>query len=198
VKLTTHLQLVSRSRKRGSIHPLPHTPGTALPFYLTCSISYGVKMYLDWRNVNKFKFIMKRTVIVHLPWNWKGAEMFPNASYALLQTSAVIFMYRIDTNRYINDRILNRINTCNCLGYMKENRICMYGLYILLQNRNYETYLQTLISFQACKNTCRKNIILWQWIIENKKWWQMTDKSRMRFMTVKEMKKLWENYKYHK
>jgi hypothetical protein len=26
VKLTTHLQLVPRSRKRGSIHPLPHTP----------------------------------------------------------------------------------------------------------------------------------------------------------------------------
>jgi hypothetical protein len=25
VKLTTHLQLVSRSRKRGSIHPLPHS-----------------------------------------------------------------------------------------------------------------------------------------------------------------------------
>jgi hypothetical protein len=25
VKLTTHLQLVPRSRKRGSIHPLPHT-----------------------------------------------------------------------------------------------------------------------------------------------------------------------------
>jgi hypothetical protein len=26
VKLTTQLQLVSRSRKCGSIHPLPHTP----------------------------------------------------------------------------------------------------------------------------------------------------------------------------
>jgi hypothetical protein len=26
VKLTTHLQLVPRSRKRGSIYPLPHTP----------------------------------------------------------------------------------------------------------------------------------------------------------------------------
>jgi hypothetical protein len=26
VKLTTHLQLVPRSRKCGSIHPLPHTP----------------------------------------------------------------------------------------------------------------------------------------------------------------------------
>jgi hypothetical protein len=26
VKLTTHLQMVLRSRKRGSIHPLPHTP----------------------------------------------------------------------------------------------------------------------------------------------------------------------------
>jgi hypothetical protein len=26
VKLTTHLQLVPRSRKRGSIHPLPNTP----------------------------------------------------------------------------------------------------------------------------------------------------------------------------
>jgi hypothetical protein len=26
VKLTAHLQLVPRSRKRGSIHPLPHTP----------------------------------------------------------------------------------------------------------------------------------------------------------------------------
>jgi hypothetical protein len=26
VKLTTHLQLMPRSRKRGSIHPLPHTP----------------------------------------------------------------------------------------------------------------------------------------------------------------------------
>jgi hypothetical protein len=26
VKLTTHLQLVPRSRKYGSIHPLPHTP----------------------------------------------------------------------------------------------------------------------------------------------------------------------------
>jgi hypothetical protein len=26
VKLTTHLKLVPRSRKRGSIHPLPHTP----------------------------------------------------------------------------------------------------------------------------------------------------------------------------
>jgi hypothetical protein len=26
VKLTTHFQLVSRSTKRGSIHPLPHTP----------------------------------------------------------------------------------------------------------------------------------------------------------------------------
>jgi hypothetical protein len=26
VKQTTHLQLVPRSRKRGSIHPLPHTP----------------------------------------------------------------------------------------------------------------------------------------------------------------------------
>jgi hypothetical protein len=26
VKLTTHLQLMSRSRKCGSIHPLPHTP----------------------------------------------------------------------------------------------------------------------------------------------------------------------------
>jgi hypothetical protein len=26
VKLTTHLQLVQRSRKHGSIHPLPHTP----------------------------------------------------------------------------------------------------------------------------------------------------------------------------
>jgi hypothetical protein len=25
VKLTTHLQLMQRSRKRGSIHPLPHT-----------------------------------------------------------------------------------------------------------------------------------------------------------------------------
>jgi hypothetical protein len=25
MKLTTHLQLVLRSRKRGSIHPLPHT-----------------------------------------------------------------------------------------------------------------------------------------------------------------------------
>jgi hypothetical protein len=24
--MTTHLQLVPRSRKRGSIHPLPHTP----------------------------------------------------------------------------------------------------------------------------------------------------------------------------
>jgi hypothetical protein len=41
VKLTTHLQLMSRSRKRGSIHPVPHTPswrsawlvkpGTTLP-----------------------------------------------------------------------------------------------------------------------------------------------------------------------
>jgi hypothetical protein len=26
MKLTTHLQLMPRSRKRGSIHPLPHTP----------------------------------------------------------------------------------------------------------------------------------------------------------------------------
>jgi hypothetical protein len=26
VKLTTHFQLVPRSRQRGSIHPLPHTP----------------------------------------------------------------------------------------------------------------------------------------------------------------------------
>jgi hypothetical protein len=26
VKLTTHLQLVPRSRKCGSMHPLPHTP----------------------------------------------------------------------------------------------------------------------------------------------------------------------------
>jgi hypothetical protein len=26
VKVTTHLQLVRRSRKSGSIHPLPHTP----------------------------------------------------------------------------------------------------------------------------------------------------------------------------
>jgi hypothetical protein len=39
VKLTTHLQLVPRSRKCGSIHPLPHTPswrsastGTTLRF----------------------------------------------------------------------------------------------------------------------------------------------------------------------
>jgi hypothetical protein len=39
VKLTTHLQLVPRSRKCGSIHPLPHTPswwstGTTLPLPL--------------------------------------------------------------------------------------------------------------------------------------------------------------------
>jgi hypothetical protein len=26
VKLTSHLKIVTRSRKRGSIHPLPHTP----------------------------------------------------------------------------------------------------------------------------------------------------------------------------
>jgi hypothetical protein len=25
-------------------------------FYLTCSISYGVNLYLDLRNINKFKF----------------------------------------------------------------------------------------------------------------------------------------------
>jgi hypothetical protein len=38
VKLTTHLQLVPRTRKSGSIHPLPHMPswpstGSTLPFY---------------------------------------------------------------------------------------------------------------------------------------------------------------------
>jgi hypothetical protein len=31
VKLTTHLQLVPRSRKCGSIHPLPHTPSWRSP-----------------------------------------------------------------------------------------------------------------------------------------------------------------------
>jgi hypothetical protein len=30
VKLTTHLQLVPRSRKCGSIYPLPHTPGVII------------------------------------------------------------------------------------------------------------------------------------------------------------------------
>jgi hypothetical protein len=34
VKLTTHLQLVPRLRKGGSIHPLPHTPSAQGQLYL--------------------------------------------------------------------------------------------------------------------------------------------------------------------
>jgi hypothetical protein len=61
VKLTSHLQLVPRSRKRGSIHPLPHTHSDEKLARTgpepACDISIGVakKAVRDWTKRNNKK-----------------------------------------------------------------------------------------------------------------------------------------------
>jgi hypothetical protein len=53
MKLTTRLQLVLRSRKRASIHPLPNTPsGTTLSYKITKGVLQSIcKMLLTLRKL---------------------------------------------------------------------------------------------------------------------------------------------------
>jgi hypothetical protein len=64
VKLTTHLQLVPRSRKCGSIYPLPHTP--------------------SWRSVplvkhrNNFTFYRYPVICMHIIKSRYASKMYSN------------------------------------------------------------------------------------------------------------------------
>jgi hypothetical protein len=62
VKLTTHLQLVPRSRKYGSIHPLPH-----MPLYVVLNL-------LSTETNLPFILLMLMNVLYHCVSNWWVAE----------------------------------------------------------------------------------------------------------------------------
>jgi hypothetical protein len=58
MKLTTQLQLVPRSRKRGSIHPLPHTPSWCSAWLVKARENFTVALFVcvDWNNHQQTSF----------------------------------------------------------------------------------------------------------------------------------------------
>jgi hypothetical protein len=50
VKLTTHLQLVPRSRKCGSIHPFPHTPSWRSAYLVKHRDNVTLLYYIQYAN----------------------------------------------------------------------------------------------------------------------------------------------------
>jgi hypothetical protein len=85
VKLTTHLQLVPRSRKRGTIHPLPHSPPwrTTLPF--SCSLSCYSHLELEHRASVK-TFVSLQFTDGRTPWTSERLVARPLPKHRTTQT----------------------------------------------------------------------------------------------------------------